>query len=207
MPSTEFLLFLSITFIVSASPGPVMLMCMNNGGRYGIAKAYEGMVGASVGNLCLMGLSALGLGLLISQNDFLFNMMKWLGAFYLVYLGVQAMRQTTPISRLEHTRLDNPHSLLFSSFFIALSNPKGFIYFGALFPQFIDYHQPLALQYGVLTISFLLMDLVWMFAYAVAGNAIMQWLKAPKHHRLFHQISGSLLIAAGLFMALTGKIH
>jgi homoserine/homoserine lactone efflux protein len=207
MPITNFSLFLSITFVVSASPGPVMLTCMTNGGRLGLRKAFVGMLGASAGNLCLVALSALGLGLIVSQNDILFNILKWGGAAYLVFLGVQIMRSPVVLEQ-QHGALsvDSTKSLWWNSFFIAVSNPKGLIYFGALFPQFIAYHQPLAAQFLVLTLTFLITDLVWMFIYAIAGNSIMRWLKTPTHQLWFNSLSGLVLIAAGVFMALSGKI-
>jgi homoserine/homoserine lactone efflux protein len=206
MPITNFTLFLSITFIVSASPGPVMLSCMSNGGRYGVAKSLEGMLGASLGNLCLVGLSALGLGLIVHNSDFLFNALKWLGALYLMILGIQLMRQAIDICDTRNLSPTNKNpSLWLSSFIIALSNPKGLIYFGALFPQFINYHQPLISQFSLLTLTFLITDFVWMFAYAAAGQKIMVWLKKTTHQTLFNISSGAILIAAGLFMALTGK--
>jgi len=206
MPITNFSLFFSITFIVSASPGPVMLSCMSNGGRLGLRTAFAGMIGASVGNLVLVALSAIGLGFIISQNPVLFNLLKWFGAAYLVFLGVQIIRsplthETAPAVSVN----SSAKSIGWSSFFIAISNPKGLIYFGALFPQFINYHQPLALQFLVLTITFLITDLMWMFIYALAGNKIMRWLKAPKHQQLFNYISGFILIAAGIFMAFSGN--
>ncbi len=207
MPITNFSLFLSITFIVSASPGPVMLSCMTNGGRLGLRKAFVGMLGASAGNLCLVVLSALGLGLIISQNDILFNVIKWGGAAYLVFLGVQIMRTPIALEQKSSTAsLDTTKSLWWSSFFISVSNPKGLIYFGALFPQFIAYHQPLAAQFLILTLTFLVTDLIWMFIYALAGNSIMRWLKTPKHQTWFNALSGLVLIAAGIFMALSGKV-
>ena len=208
MPITNFSLFLSVTFVVSASPGPVMLSCMSNGGRLGLRKAVVGMIAASAGNLVLLGLSALGLGLIVSQNDFLFNAMKWLGALYLVYLGIQIVRTPIKLESTEDTpALSSTKSVWWSSFFIALSNPKGLIYFGALFPQFINYQQPLALQFLVLTITFLVTDLIWMLIYALAGNKIMQWLKAPNHQKLFNSTSGFILVAAGIFMALSGNVR
>lgn len=203
---TNFSLFLSITFIVSASPGPVMLSCMSNGGRLGLRKALAGMIGASAGNLVLVVLSAVGLGFIISQNDVVFTFLKWFGAAYLSFLGVQIIR--TPIihdSASTPSAMTSAKSIGWNSFFIAIGNPKGLIYFGALFPQFINYQQPLFLQFLVLTITFLITDLMWMLIYAIAGNKIMRWLKAPKHQRLFNNISGLVLIAAGIFMALSGN--
>ncbi len=206
MPIPNFTLFLSITFIVSASPGPVMLSCMSNGGRFGVTKALEGMLGASLGNLCLVALSALGLGFLVSNSDILFNSLKWLGSAYLVYLGIQLIRQPVTFIKMENSTTTNSrHSLLLNSFLIAISNPKGLIYFGALFPQFIAYNQPLIPQFGLLTIVFLVTDFVWMLAYAISGNIIMAWLKTPKHQNLFNTLSGLILIAAGLLIAITGK--
>jgi len=207
MPITNFSLFLSITFIVSASPGPVMLSCMSNGARLGLRKACVGMMAASLGNLLLVLLSALGLGFIISQNDLLFNGLKWLGAGYLVFLGAQIIRAPITESPEAMPLLTSTRSVWWNSFFIAVSNPKGLIYFGALFPQFINYQQPLALQFLVLTITFLVTDLLWMLIYAIAGNKIMRWLKAPKHQKLFNSISGLVLIAAGIFMALSGNVQ
>lgn len=184
-----------------------MLSCMTNGGRLGVRKAFVGMLGASAGNLCLVVLSALGLGLIISQNDILFNVIKWGGAAYLVFLGVQIIRTPIALEQKQNiSAIDSSKSLWWNSFFIAISNPKGLIYFGALFPQFIAYQEPLAPQFLTLTLSFLVIDLLWMFAYALAGNSIMRWLKTPKHQIGFNSLSGLVLIAAGIFMALSGKV-
>ena len=217
---TNFSLFLSITFVVSASPGPVMLSCMTNGGRLGMRKAFVGMIGACGGNLLLVFLSALGLGLIVSQNDTLFNIVKWCGAAYLAFLGVQIIRKpvgndqlkTTYVTSTEITsneikskKATSTKSVLLNSFFIAISNPKGLIYFGALFPQFISYEKPIGIQFLILTITFLTIDLLWMFAYAIAGNKIMRWLKSPKHQIWFNTSSGLVLIIAAIFMALSGK--
>lgn len=204
MSIAEFTLFLSITFIVSASPGPMMLSCMSNGGRYGLAKSFAGMMGASLGNLVLVLLSALGFGLLVSSSDILFGAIKWLGAGYLIYLGVQIIRQpalpSTPLAQQP-----GQSSLWLSSFFIAISNPKGLIYFAALFPQFIHYEQPLLWQFTLLTATFLLTDLFWMLIYAAAGQRIMAWLKTPRHQTIFNTLSGLVLIVVGLLLAATGK--
>jgi homoserine/homoserine lactone efflux protein len=222
MLSPDLGLFISVTLIVSASPGPVMLACMSNGARFGVAKATTGMVGASLGNLVLVLLSALGLGLLVSHNTWLFNGIKWLGAAYLIIWGIQILRQpmlqplqpevpedqsalSNPSNLSSQSPLSKRNTIWLSSFIIAVCNPKGLIYFGALFPQFIDYQKPLASQYGLLTLIFLISDLVWMYAYAIAGYKIMHWLKKPKHQILFNRISGAILAGVGIAMAFSGN--
>jgi threonine/homoserine/homoserine lactone efflux protein len=180
---------------------------MANGGRLGLRKAFAGMLGACAGNLCLVALSAFGLGLVVSQNELLFNLIKWIGAAYLVFMGVQIIR--APLQQQDVQSASGATTMASvwrTSFFIALSNPKALIYFGALFPQFISYQQPLAVQFLLLTITFLITDLVWMFVYAIAGNKIMRWLTTPKHQTWFNTCSGLILIAVGIFMALSGHL-
>jgi len=182
-----------------------MLSCMANGGRLGMRKAVIGMIGACGGNLLLLGLSALGLGLIVSQNDVLFNVVKWAGAGYLAFLGIQIIRKPVVHEQLDVTKITSTKSVFLNSFLIAISNPKGLIYFGALFPQFISYEKPIGSQFLILTVIFLLIDLIWMFAYAIAGSNIMRWLKSPKHQIWFNTVSGLVLIIAAIFMALSGK--
>lgn len=204
IPLDQLILFFTVTFFVSASPGPVMLSCMTNGGHYGVAKAFYGMAGASIGNLILMLLSALGLGLLLSEAVLLFTLIKWVGAAYLIFLGVQLFVKPIDPHADSHMHYTSSAAVLFfQSIGIAVSNPKGLIYFGALFPQFIAPEKPLALQFATLTAIFLLLDLVWMLIYAKSGSYIVRWLKTPRHHRLFNRLSGGALIGTGLLLAFT----
>jgi threonine/homoserine/homoserine lactone efflux protein len=86
---------------------------------------------------------------------------------------------------------------------VAITNPKGLIYFAALFPQFIDTEQSMPPQFTLLTVIFLATDLLWMSIYALGGSVIMRWLKSPRHQRWFNRIAGGALIAAGIALAFT----
>lgn len=204
MPLDQLILFITLTFFLSASPGPVMLSCMTNGGHYGVGKALYGMLGASVGNLLLMLISAVGLGLLLSEAEFLFVLIKWLGAAYLIYLGVRIIVKPVDAQMDSGTPFtSSARRLFFQSIVIACSNPKGLVYFGALFPQFITSEKPLAPQFVLLSIIFLAMDLVWMLIYARGGSYIVRWLKTPRHHRIFNLLSGGSLMTVGVLLAFT----
>ena len=202
MPLEQLWLFTTITLVLSASPGPVMLACMIDAGRYGFTKSLYTMLGASAGNLVLMLLSALGLGLLVEQAEWIFHTIKWLGAAYLVYLGVQLVRAPPISADLEAVNVRSSH-LFRKALIVAVTNPKGLIYFGALFPQFIDIHRSMPPQFALLTVIFLKMDFIWMSIYAVGGRSIMRWLKSPSHQRWFNWISGGALILAGGVLAFT----
>jgi len=195
-------LFITLTFFISASPGPLMLGCMSDGARFGFLQTSFTMLGASLGNLLLMLLSALGLSLLVAEAAWIFNLIKWLGAAYLVYLGVILF--LAPVDTpLDQQPVKISHHLFLKGFLISTTNPKGLIYFGALFPQFINVHQPMVAQFSVLTLVFLALDFVWMSVYALAGKQIMRWLSAPKHQRWFNRAAGTALIGAGGALSLT----
>lgn len=189
-------LFVTITLVISASPGPVMLSCMIDAGLYGFGKSLFTMLGASTGNMVLMLLSALGLGLLVEQAEWIFHLIKWIGAAYLVYLGIKLVR-APPLGIDADAQAIRGSHLFRKSFIVAVTNPKGLIYFGALMPPFIDVNHPMPPQFALLTIIFLAMDLIWMAIYALGGRSIMRWLKSPQHQRWFNWISGGALILAG----------
>lgn len=195
-------LFTTITLVLSASPGPVMLACMIDAGRYGFAKSTFTMLGASTGNLILMLLSAFGLGLLVEQAEGVFHAIKWIGAAYLIYLGVKLVL-APPLSMDIQARQIRSSQLFRKAFIVAVTNPKGLIYFGALMPPFIDVHKSMPPQFALLTIIFLAMDFIWMTIYAVGGQSIMRWLKSPEHQRWFNWISGGALMLAGGTLAFT----
>lgn len=199
MPLDQLLLFVSMTFFVSASPGPVMLSCMAYAGQYGFKASLYGMLGASGGNVVLMLLSAVGIGLLVEESAHVFLWVQWIGAAYLVYLGVQLFFSVPTTLSTASTSIPT-HLLLSRSFIIAVTNPKGLLYFGALFPAFINPDKNIAPQFVLLTIIFLVMDFIWMAIYAKSGSALMQWLEKPEHQRWFNRISGGMLIVAGIAM-------
>jgi homoserine/homoserine lactone efflux protein len=200
MSAEKLWIFFTITLVLSASPGPVMLSCMIDAGRYGIGKSFFTMLGASAGNLILMSLSALGLGLLVKEAETVFHTIKWIGAAYLVYLGVRLLR-AGPLEADLQARQVQSHHLFGKAFVVAVTNPKGLVYFGALFPQFVDISRSMLPQLALLTVIFLSMDLVWMTIYAIGGHSIMRWLKSPAHQRWFNWISSGVLILAGGLLA------
>ena len=125
----QLLMFISITLLVSASPGPVMLCCLFDASRYGLRQSCYSMLGASLGNLLLMFISALGLSFLMTQASWIFEAIKWLGAVYLIYLGL-ALIKNPQLSLTAKVTASNSRRLLKKSFLIAATNPKGLIYFG-----------------------------------------------------------------------------
>lgn len=180
-----------------------MLLCMGNGGRYGVRYALWGMAGIIAGNLVLILLSSLGLGLLLERSERIFIIIQWLGAAYLIWLGVRLCLQPI-VTEPELNAADrlSPSKLFIQSLGVALSNPKGLIYFSALFPQFLSPERALLPQLLLLIGLFMSIDFIWMLIYAKGGSTITRWLHSPHHRRIFQYCSGGALMVAGVLLLL-----
>lgn len=201
MALQSWLLYISLAFFVSATPGPVMMLAMSNGAVYGTGKAVFGIAGTSTGNLLLMLLSASSLGALLQTSEKLLPAIQWLGAAYLVYLG---WRMGFAPGNRQHIAVSGAKALqIFSrAFLVAASNPKGIVFFAALFPQFIEPELPLPIQLTLLACTFLLIDGLWQLLYSAGGNTLNIWLKNPARTGLINKISGGVLAGSGILLAI-----
>lgn len=202
MPFDQLLVFATVTLFMSASPGPVMLSAMANGGIYGVRHAAWGIFGATVGNLLLITLSLIGMALILKNFPVLFRTLQWAGAAYLIWLGIKMYRQPIAEDSLSGRIVRaTPLALFFKSLGVAASNPKGLVYFGAFFPQFISPEYSLADQLLMIISVFLLIDVTWMLIYAQGGSVVVGWLRSPHQRRGFNRVTGGALMGAGILMA------
>lgn len=211
MTLQAWLLFFVTAFAVSFTPGPVMMLAMTNGIRVGVRRTLFGVLGTSLGNFLLMLLSSLGLGALLYSSALLFDVVKWLGAAYLIFLGIQlwiAPAVAVAFDGAGAGRRYKPKSnrgLLLQSLFVSVSNPKGLLFFGALFPQFIERAHSQVMQFAVLSTTFLLIDGLWQVVYAMSGRRMVAWLKTPRRLRALNRASGTAFIGAGVFLSAMKK--
>lgn len=202
MPFDQLLVFATVTLFMSASPGPVMLSAMANGGIYGVRHAAWGIFGATVGNLLLITLSLIGMALILKNFPVLFRTLQWAGATYLIWLGIKMYRQPIAEDSVSGRIVRaTPLALFFKSLGVAASNPKGLVYFGAFFPQFISPEYSLADQLLMIISVFLLIDVTWMLIYAQGGSVVVGWLRSPHQRRGFNRVTGGALMGAGILMA------
>jgi homoserine/homoserine lactone efflux protein len=140
--SLEVLLVFAITeFLLSLTPGPAVLLVIAQGMRYGFAPSIRGTLGILTGNAIYFALSALGLGAILMASATLFLAVKWLGAVYLIYIGLKMLLAKGGIDEAEaKSRVTSKRAMqLFSQGLITqLSNPKALVFFTALLPQFVS---------------------------------------------------------------------
>lgn len=202
MSMQQWWIYLVTVFAISATPGPTMLLVMHSGMRHGLRGALDTMAGCMTALMVLMGLSAAGLGLLLSTSAHLFTVLRWLGAAYLIWLGIQCWRHATPRNSTQPSTPQRPAQRFRQGFLVAISNPKAILFFGALFPQFIQHDAPQTPQLLVMCLTFLIVESGWQLAYASGGARIAPWLETPRFQRRFNQTTGGVFIGFGALMAL-----
>ncbi|WP_373976408.1 LysE family translocator [Chitinibacter sp. SCUT-21] len=195
------LLFLLTTFFISGTPGPNMLLMLSHGARYGWQATIATIGGAIAGLSILIGLSALGVGAILSSSVFLFNLLKICGALYLIYLGIQSWR-AGELLQFNAPEAHHAPARFRVGLAVALSNPKAILFAGAFLPQFIDLHRPQHTQWLILLLSFFLIEIAWQLAYAWGGNRLASWLSGAGRIRFFNRSCALAFFVVGIGLAL-----
>lgn len=193
-----FLLFTAGELLFSLTPGPTVIMISAYGFRDGFRRALAAVAGTQAGNTLWYVLCIAGLGALVESAPTAFRIIRYLGAAYLVWLGILSLRASWQPAKAEQPRgprlRDNP---FVQGFLTQLGNPKAMLFFGAFLPQFIDTQAPLGPQYLVLYVVTMLGESMALIGY---GWLAAHGGKAMPHHAIWRaRISGLVLIALGIF--------
>jgi threonine/homoserine/homoserine lactone efflux protein len=201
MTHLTILAFALVAFIGIATPGPTVLLALTNGSRFGIKTACYGMAGAVLSDFVLISAVALGLGALLAASEFWFSVVKWIGVGYLTFLGILLLRSKGTLE-VAHTgeatdASASPRLVFLKSFFVAITNPKGYLFFSAFLPQFVEPALPQFPQFLALAVTFALIDFIVMFGYANLGSRAVRALKKSGALWLDRICGGALLALAG----------
>ncbi len=189
------------TMIICVSPGPGALSAMSAGMKYGFARGMWNLAGLQAAIVVNVFAIWLGLGALLVASTLAFDIMKYLGAAYLVYLGIQKFREEPiPFERIAaQTNFADttPWGIFKQGMLVNLTNPKGLLFLAAVLPQFIDPSKPMGIQYAILGGTMIVCDVVVMIGYTALASTILRMLKDPNHIRWTNRGVGSLFVAAG----------
>ena len=209
MDLSVWITYLVATVILSVSPGPGVFSSLAAGLNHGFRRGLWNAVGMQVANFTLMAFVSVGLGALLLASEALFEAVKWGGVAYLVYLGIATWR--SPPHRFD-ARADLPRGrdsreVFRKGFLVNITNPKGIIFYAAVLPQFIDVARPQFLQYAILGVTTLVVDLVVMAGYIGLAARVLAVLKDASHLRWVNRILGGAFVAAGLALAAFRRGH
>lgn len=201
--SLNLALFLPAVVALVVTPGPVVLYVMTRSIDQGRKAGLVSVLGSEVGNLCHVFAAALGLSAILVSSALAFDVVKYLGAAYLVYLGVRKLLASDE-SHIEKVEAEPLSRIFWQGIAVAVLNPKTALFFFAFLPQFIDRSQGhVGAQIFVLGMIMVLVAIVSDTLYAVGAGTAAKWLRGNVRFAKFQRyFSGTVYIGLGLTAAL-----
>jgi homoserine/homoserine lactone efflux protein len=206
--SLEFwLLYTSTVFIASIIPGPSMLLALTQGIKHGAQKTIIGAMGIVTASIIQASISIAGLGAILMASESVFLIIKWLGAGYLIFMGILILRSKGSKLRIDHQKANGdqvPLTKLFTqAFMVAAGNPKAIIFFSALFPQFINPENAHGFQLFVLLSTLAIVAFICFMMYAIGGEKIVSFFSAEKFKHYINRTIGGTFIGVGIGLVLS----
>ena len=200
-------MFVVMTFVISATPGPNMLLVMSHGARFGLRPAIWTMAGCMTALMGMVSISAAGVGALLHSFPVVFDTLRYLGAAYLAYLGYNLWRAGVPtgdepvIAAVAEASQRSAGSYYRQGLAVAASNPKAIVFAAAFFPQFIQADRPAGLQFAVLLITFTVIEVSWYLIYALSGQKLSRFLQQAHVLKNFNRVTGGVFVGFAALMA------
>lgn len=196
-----YLLYIAIAALTIASPGPGILLTVRNTLHSGFSYALPGIAGIAAGMCMIAVISATALGVLLAQSALAFSLLKYLGAAYLLYLGLKMLRNQQSAQVLPASKEQTPTARFLESFTICVLNPKPIFFFLSLFPQFIAADSPYLMQFALLTTTFCVLVFAIHGSYALLVKRSKQLMNSNKGRKLIDRLAGITFISFGLGLA------
>jgi threonine/homoserine/homoserine lactone efflux protein len=197
----HWLAFAAASAIMLAIPGPTVLLVISYAFGHGRKSALATVAGVALGDFTAMTASMLGLGALLATSAALFTGLKWIGAAYLIYLGIKLWRAPAGGLGEEAAPEMKPRRIFLHAFAVTALNPKSIVFFVAFLPQFLVPSAPLLPQMILFEATFLVLATLNAAIYALAASAARGTIRKPSVQRIVNRTGGSLLIGAGLLAA------
>ncbi|MEJ1355421.1 MAG: homoserine/homoserine lactone efflux protein [Candidatus Sedimenticola sp. (ex Thyasira tokunagai)] len=195
------LAFFLASILISISPGAGAVNTMSNGVRYGVVNTLPAIFGLQLGYGIQIVIVGIGLGALLASSNIAFNIIKWLGITYLVWLGISKWRQRPLRIEASAEKPESGSRRFWQAAFVNLTNPKATIFLVALFPQFMDLQAPQTLQFTIMGSTLLLVDIAVMIGYATLAFRLSRWMRSERHQRWQNRIFGGMFMGAAALMA------
>ncbi|KQU51763.1 lysine transporter LysE [Bosea sp. Leaf344] len=190
--------FAAATAILLVIPGPTILLVISYALGQGWRTAFPMAVGVALGDFTAMTLSMLGVGALLATSATVFTALKWVGAAYLVYLGVKLFRAGGTLDAKPRQDETPPWRMLGHAWLVTALNPKGITFFVAFLPQFLDANRDFWTQMLIFEATFVTLAFANAFGYALIASRARSVIANPRAIGVFNKAGGTLLIGAGI---------
>ena len=197
----DYLLFLQIVFFLCITPGTPRVVIVTYAINYGLRRSAITAFGDISANTIQMIFIAFGIGAIIVANPEILNYVKWIGIVYLLYLAFDLRRSSKNINFKQNLSSKSNLSLYRDGFMVAFFSPKAWVFFGAMFPQFLSLDGDFKIQLLILIISYVVIDFSTLILYGFVAKKIVVWLKA--NPKTINTISACALIIIAVIIAST----
>ena len=191
--------------IIVAVPGPNVILIVNDSIKYGLKKGIMTILGIKAGITLLFAVSLSGFAALLLHFSSLMTVIKWVGAFYLAYLGISQILRSFRKNQRPDSLEEHRTNFFWKGFLVSATNPKGLLFAGAFFPQFMNDQTPIGLQALILCIAFLLISSVIEIIYSYIGSRTGEVFGSERFKTIAERISGSALILFGIGLSFVKK--
>lgn len=204
-----------ITFVIAGSliaisPGSGAVLAMSHGLAYGLKKASGTVLGLQLGLLLVFAIAGAGVGSLLLASELAFNIVKTVGALYLIYLGVSQWRARAEAGAIDAAAMPAHPSFgkrVLTGFLTNATNPKGIIFMVAVLPQFISNDAPLLPQLAILAATMLTIDTVVMHGYALLASSMQRFFRDARAVKRQNRFFGGVLVLVGGALFFVKRSH
>lgn len=196
-----YIAFVAASLVLLVVPGPTIIMVISQALAHGRRVAFASVAGVGLGDVVASSLSLIGVGTILAASATAFEAIKWVGAAYLVWIGIKMWRTpvTPRVLDLEATAVgERSWPVLRDSFLVTVFNPKGIVFFMAFAPQFITPARAFAPQAALLVATFVVLGIVNAGAYALLASTARQWIRQPRVLKAATRTGACFLMSAGI---------
>jgi threonine/homoserine/homoserine lactone efflux protein len=190
--------FTAATAVLLVIPGPTILLVISYALGQGWRTAFPMAVGVALGDFTAMTLSMLGVGALLATSATVFTGLKWIGAAYLIYLGVKLFRAGGSLDAQPRREATSAWKMLGHAWLVTALNPKGITFFVAFLPQFLDAGGDVWTQMLIFEATFITLAFANALGYALIASRARSVVANPRAIGLFNKAGGTLLVGAGI---------
>ncbi|HEV2898881.1 MAG TPA: LysE family translocator [Pseudaminobacter sp.] len=198
MPIETWAAFAAATSVLLIIPGPTILLVVSYALGQGWRTALPVAAGVALGDFTAMTLSMLGIGALLAASATVFTILKWIGAAYLIYLGIKLFRAGGALRADPRTGAVSAAKMVGHAWLVTALNPKSITFFVAFLPQFLNRNADFFTQMLIFEATFLVLAFVNAFGYALVAARARNLVRNPRAIGIFNRTGGSLLIGAGI---------
>ncbi len=187
---------------ISVSPGAGAIASMSNGLNYGFKHGYWNVIGLQIALLIQIMIVAAGVGVLFATTPLAFQVVKWFGVGYLIYLAYQQWTAPIKTIQIEHEQKHKSAlNLMLNGFVVNISNPKAIVFLLAVLPQFLDLSRPQWLQYLIMAATMVAIDLMVMAGYTGLASKVLRLLRSPRQQKYLNRGFAMMFGCAALLLS------